>query len=69
MAEVVGDAALLVAPASADALTAALARVLDDTELAGRLREAGPVQAAPFTWAASVEHHLDAYRLATGVPA
>ena len=32
-----------------------------------RLRSAGPVQAAPFTWEASVDRHLAAYRLAAGV--
>ena len=52
MAEVVGDAALLVAPGDTDALAATLARVLDDPALAARLRQAGPVQAAPYTWAA-----------------
>jgi glycosyltransferase involved in cell wall biosynthesis len=69
MAEVVGDAALLVEPGATDALAATLARVLDDPELANRLRRAGPVQARPFTWTASIGRHLAAYRLACGVAA
>lgn len=69
MEEVVGDAALLVPPASPDALAAALTRVLDDSLLAEQLRTAGPFQAAPYTWDASVARHLAAYRLAAGVPA
>jgi glycosyltransferase involved in cell wall biosynthesis len=69
MAEVVGDAALLVSPADPAALAVALARVLDEADLAIRLRLAGPLQAAPYTWEASINRHLAAYRLAAGVPA
>jgi glycosyltransferase involved in cell wall biosynthesis len=69
MEEVVGDAALVVPPASADALTTAIGRVLDDADLATRLRRAGPVRAAGFTWRASVDHHLEAYRIAAGAGA
>ena len=69
MAEVVGDAALLVDPADTPALAATLARVIDDATLSARLRTAGPVQAATFTWDASIRHHIDAYRLAAGVTA
>jgi glycosyltransferase involved in cell wall biosynthesis len=69
MAEVVGDAALLVDPGNGPALAATLARVLDDAALAATLRQAGPVQAATFTWGDSIRRHLDAYRLAAGVAA
>jgi glycosyltransferase involved in cell wall biosynthesis len=69
MEEVAGDAALLVAPAALGSLTDALARVLDEPDLAARLRSAGPQQAARYTWPASVDRHLDAYRLASGVRA
>jgi glycosyltransferase involved in cell wall biosynthesis len=69
MAEVVGDAALLIAPGDTRALAATLTRVLDDPALAARLRATGPEQAAPYTWTASIERHLDAYRLASGLAA
>jgi glycosyltransferase involved in cell wall biosynthesis len=65
--EVVGDAALVVPPRDPAALAGALERLLTDIDLASRLRTAGPVQTAGFTWEASVEHHLDAYRRATTV--
>lgn len=69
MEEVVGDAAVLVPPGDRAALTAALRDLLADPERRARLRAAGPAQAAPYTWEASVETHLDAYRVAAGVAA
>jgi glycosyltransferase involved in cell wall biosynthesis len=69
MAEVVGDAALLVPPADPGALALALTRILDEPALATTLRQAGPIQAAPYTWEASINRHLAAYRLAAGIPA
>jgi glycosyltransferase involved in cell wall biosynthesis len=48
--EVCGDAALLVDPLDAEAVAAALERVLDDPE---PWRAAGPPRAAPLTWASS----------------
>jgi glycosyltransferase involved in cell wall biosynthesis len=67
MAEIAGPAALLVPPGNPGALAWALNRVLNDTELAGRLRREGPTSAAPYTWEASARLHLDAYRLALKV--
>jgi glycosyltransferase involved in cell wall biosynthesis len=64
LAEVVGDAALTVAPDDPSALAAALATVLDDPDVAARLRAAGPVRAAQFTWERCVDQHVDAYRRA-----
>jgi glycosyltransferase involved in cell wall biosynthesis len=61
LAEVVGDAAVLAPPGDAHAVANALARVLDDDALSARLRSAGPVRAAQFTWAACVDQHVDAY--------
>jgi glycosyltransferase involved in cell wall biosynthesis len=61
LAEVVGDAALLVPPGDAEALAGAFARVLDDSALRERLRVAGPTRAAEFTWEACVDQHVDAY--------
>jgi glycosyltransferase involved in cell wall biosynthesis len=69
--EVVGDAALLVAPGDDVALADALRTILHDEELAARLRAAGPDRAATYTWERSVDAHVDAYRRAVGthVPA
>ncbi len=64
--EVVGDAALLVPPADPDALARALSTVLDDANVAERLRAAGPARAATFTWERSIDAHVDAYRRAIG---
>jgi glycosyltransferase involved in cell wall biosynthesis len=52
--EVVGDAALVVAP-EAGAVTAALARVLGDSALAADLRRRGPARAATLSWEATAE--------------
>jgi glycosyltransferase involved in cell wall biosynthesis len=49
--EVVGDAALLVAPTDAQGWTLALGRALTDVSLRHDLAERGPRQAARFTWA------------------
>lgn len=62
LAEVVGSAAILAPPEDEQALTEAMARVLDEPGLAERLRADGPVHAAEFTWEASVDRHVDAYR-------
>jgi len=67
--EVVGDAGLLVAPGDAEALAAAIERILSDDTRAGNLREAGPQRAAAYTWEASAALHVDTYRVAAGVPA
>src|SRR5581483_3201363 len=67
MADVAGPAALLVPAGNAGALTWALNRVLNDADLARRLRDEGPRSAAPYTWEASARLHLDAYRLALKV--
>lgn len=53
--EVVGTAALIVDPRDTDAIADAMARVLDDTELAGRLRDAGRERAAAFSWDRTAE--------------
>ena len=65
--EVVGDAGLLVPPGDADALAAALDRLLTDDALAASLGAAGHRRAATFTWSACVAAHLVAYHAALGV--
>ena len=60
-------AALLVPPRDAGALAAAIASLLDDRELAARLRAAGPRRAGTFTWDRAVEGHVGAYHRAAPV--
>jgi phosphatidylinositol alpha-mannosyltransferase len=61
---------LLVPPRDPAALAAAAARVLDDEDLAKRLRSAGPSRARDFDWATTLGRIEDAYRdaLAIGTP-
>ena len=63
--EVLGDAALLVAPGDADALAAALNRVLGDAATAAELVRAGRQQAAQFTWDATADGIVGIYRRLT----
>jgi alpha-1,3-rhamnosyl/mannosyltransferase len=53
--ELAGDAALLVDPLDVDAIADALSRVLEDSELRGRLAAAGRARAALYTWSAAAE--------------
>ena len=69
LAEVAGDAALLVPPTDAAALGDAMARVLDEPGVAAGLRAAGPPRAAQFTWSACVDQHIDAYQRAAKIGA
>ncbi len=59
--EVVGAAALLVEPGDADALAAALRRVLTEPALRAQLGAAGPPHAATFTWARAATATKTAY--------
>jgi len=59
--EVAGDAALLFDPGSAEAIRAAVARVLGDPGLAARLAERGRARAATFTWRRTAEATLASY--------
>jgi glycosyltransferase involved in cell wall biosynthesis len=69
MAEMAQDAAELVPPgddaALADALAAALERGKGAPEVQRR-RAAGIARASQFTWSASVETHVRAFRVALG---
>jgi glycosyltransferase involved in cell wall biosynthesis len=57
--EVAGDAALLVDPSDADALSAALVRVLEEPGLAEDLRRRGLARASAFTWERTADALLD----------
>ena len=48
--EVAGDAALLFDPLDVDAIAESVRRILEDVELAARLRAAGPKRARRFSW-------------------
>jgi glycosyltransferase involved in cell wall biosynthesis len=60
--EVVGDAGMTVPATDAEALAAALLRLLDDTELRAELRERGFRQARRFSWHETAERTLAAYQ-------
>jgi alpha-1,3-rhamnosyl/mannosyltransferase len=49
--EVAGEAALLVDPTDTDAIAAAMARLLDDSALVDRLKQAGMARAGTYSWA------------------
>ena len=60
-AEVAGDAAVLVDPLDVDSLAGGLAQVLDDSDLADRLRAAGRARAAAHTWSSVADATVAAY--------
>jgi glycosyltransferase involved in cell wall biosynthesis len=60
--EVIGSAGLLVDPEDANALAAAIARVLDEPALRRQMSEQGAARAAQFTWQLSAERLYEAYR-------
>ncbi len=64
--EVVGDAALVVAPGDSDALAEALASVLDQRDLSVRLARAGRERAGTFSWESCAGGISDLYREASG---
>jgi glycosyltransferase involved in cell wall biosynthesis len=60
--EVVGDAGLLIDPDDPSTIAEACRRLLDDPELRTHYREAGIRQAQTFSWRATAETTLAAYR-------
>ena len=53
--EAVGDAALLFEPSSVPEMAAAMARLLDDAPLRGKLAAAGLRRVGELTWSANAE--------------
>jgi glycosyltransferase involved in cell wall biosynthesis len=64
--EVAGDAALYFDPEDTNAMAAAIQRLLDDEALRRRLKEAGPKQAAKFSWAKTAVETLASYERTLG---
>jgi glycosyltransferase involved in cell wall biosynthesis len=50
MAEIAGDAAVLVEPMDVNSIAAGMEQLLADTELRQKLRERGQVRAGEFSW-------------------
>jgi glycosyltransferase involved in cell wall biosynthesis len=64
--EVVGAAGLLCPPESAEAFTASISRVLEESDVARRLAERGPRRAALFTWERAAAGTLAVYQRVLG---
>lgn len=62
MAEVTGDAAVLIPPGDSDALAQALDTLVNGGPDVDRLRHRGPEVAATYTWEASAAAHAEVYR-------
>jgi glycosyltransferase involved in cell wall biosynthesis len=60
--EVVGDAGLLIDPLEDDELANAIEGVLSDPNRRRRMAEAGIQRSRQFTWSATAERLLQAYR-------
>jgi glycosyltransferase involved in cell wall biosynthesis len=67
--EVVGDAGLLFDPFDGGALTAALARLIDDAKLRRTLRRAGLERARLFNWRETARRTLEIYERAVALDA
>ena len=66
MPEVVGTAGLLISPDDVEAIAEAIVLVASDEGLRERLRTAGLVQAARFSWLRTAELTMASYRRALG---
>jgi glycosyltransferase involved in cell wall biosynthesis len=64
MAEITGDAALLIQPSDVDGLLDALSTLIAGGEDVARRRRQGTERAAGYTWELSGARHVEAYRLA-----
>jgi glycosyltransferase involved in cell wall biosynthesis len=68
LAEVAGEAALLVDPYSVEAIAYALFAVYSDATMAEELREKGTRRAAHFTWESAARSTLDLYEQVLASP-
>jgi glycosyltransferase involved in cell wall biosynthesis len=59
--EVAGDAAILVEPTSAEAIAAAMVKILSSKDVREDLRRRGPIRAKAFTWERSARELLQVY--------
>lgn len=66
MAEVAGDAAMLVDPTSPESIADGMMRLLHDSAVRGKLRRAALGRAAGFTWSRCAAGTLDVYREVIG---
>jgi alpha-1,3-rhamnosyl/mannosyltransferase len=64
--EVLGDGGSLFPPGDHERLAVVLARVLDDPELRGRLRERGLERSRLFDWRATARKHVEVYASVIG---
>jgi glycosyltransferase involved in cell wall biosynthesis len=64
--EVAGDAALLFDPLDVEAIAVSIRRILENPELADRLRAAGRERARRFTWQETAKRTLASYEKALG---
>jgi glycosyltransferase involved in cell wall biosynthesis len=60
--EVAGEAAVPVDPRSVAGLADAMERVINDRDLAARLRQAGVARAATFSWDETARRTLEVYK-------
>jgi glycosyltransferase involved in cell wall biosynthesis len=60
--EVVGNAGILVDPDNEAEMAAGIGRLIDDTDLANRLRDAGRQRTKDYTWDRTAMLTIDAYR-------
>ncbi len=60
MAGLAGDAAVKFDPEDVDAMAAAMLRITEDETLRARLADAGPRQAAKYSWEATAKGTLAA---------
>ena len=62
MAEVAGDAAILVNPYNIDEITSGMSRLLRDPELRAELSRKGMEKASSYSWAKTSEKYLELYK-------